>query len=138
VEDVMKKVAMFLSVMFCLVVFNAIQAQAWDTNEWGNENTESSDEWSDAEKPINFAVATAATGVFYIIYYKGFKWSREVSLVAAAGTTIALGFAREIYDDHNSGDFSWKNMAMIGGGTALATTICFTFDGDFKKVKLGN
>jgi uncharacterized protein YfiM (DUF2279 family) len=55
---------------------------------------------------------------------RGIEWEKQDAKIFAAGTTMSLGFVKELYDRRKQGNhFCWKDLAADAAGVLIGLVI---------------
>jgi putative lipoprotein len=85
------------------------------------------DEWLGPDKVLHFTVATVISAGSYSATAPLFD-ARYPPILIAAGTTLALGAAKEGYDSVSGGDPSWKDFTWDAIGMLAGLALAYGFD----------
>ncbi len=87
------------------------------------------DEWLGRDKALHFAASVALSSGAYV----GAAWALKVDplwerAAIGAGTSLAIGAGKELYDMTGAGDPSWKDFAWDAIGTAVGVGLALAVD----------
>jgi uncharacterized protein YfiM (DUF2279 family) len=89
------------------------------------------DDWLGPDKALHFEVSAVLAQTTYGASSFLLRRPRDRAL-AAAGFTIGLGAAKELYDLTGRGDPSFKDLAWDAAGTAIGVAIALALDEIFR------
>jgi putative lipoprotein len=85
------------------------------------------DEWWGRDKALHFTVSVGLSSASYALVAP-LTEHREYRVMAAAGTSLAIGAGKEGYDALGNGDPSWRDFAWDVAGTAVGVLIAYAVD----------